>query len=78
VSGDFSLDALEREPITRVIARTATLEEATAMFEIDTSTLWRKRKKYENSKEYLAQLSCGDGIAVTKRITGFYLLDIPS
>ena len=47
VGGDFSLDAIEREHITRVIARTATLDEAAAALGIDASTLWRKRKKYE-------------------------------
>jgi NtrC-family two-component system response regulator AlgB len=45
--GDFSLDAIEREHITRVVARTATLDEAAAVLGIDASTLWRKRKKYE-------------------------------
>ena len=48
VGGDFSLDAIEREHITRVIARTATLDEAAAVLGIDASTLWRKRKKYED------------------------------
>jgi two-component system, NtrC family, response regulator AlgB len=47
VGGDFTLDAIEREHITRVAARTATLEEAAAVLGIDASTLWRKRKKYE-------------------------------
>ena len=47
VGGDFTLDAIEREHITRVIARTATLDEAAAVLGIDASTLWRKRKKYE-------------------------------
>ena len=47
VGGDFSLDAIEREHITRVVARTATLDEAAAVLGIDASTLWRKRKKYE-------------------------------
>jgi len=47
VGGDFSLDVIEREHITRVIARTATLDEAAAVLGIDASTLWRKRKKYE-------------------------------
>jgi NtrC-family two-component system response regulator AlgB len=47
VGGNFSLDAIEREHVTRVIARTATLDEAAAVLGIDASTLWRKRKKYE-------------------------------
>jgi NtrC-family two-component system response regulator AlgB len=48
IGGDFSLDAIEREHITRVVARTATLEDAAAILGIDASTLWRKRKKYES------------------------------
>jgi Bacterial regulatory protein, Fis family len=30
-----------------VLARAPTLEDAAAILKIDTSTLWRKRKKYE-------------------------------
>ena len=45
--GDFSLDEIEREHILRVTARTKTLEEAAEILKIDTSTLWRKRKRYE-------------------------------
>ena len=48
VGGDFSLEALEREHIARVLARNATIEGAAAILGIDASTLWRKRKKYEN------------------------------
>ena len=47
LGGEFSLDAIEKEHITRVLARTQTLEEAAAILGIDASTLWRKRKKYE-------------------------------
>jgi len=47
LGGDFTLDAIEREHITRIIARTQTLDEAAAVLGIDASTLWRKRKKYE-------------------------------
>jgi len=47
VGGDLSLDELEREHIRRVLARTATLEEAARILGIDDSTLWRKRKRYE-------------------------------
>jgi NtrC-family two-component system response regulator AlgB len=50
VGGDFTLDAVEREHVTRVVARTATLEEAAAVLGIDASTLWRKRKKYEDER----------------------------
>jgi len=47
LGGDFSLDAIEQEHITRVVARTPSLEDAAAILGIDASTLWRKRKKYE-------------------------------
>jgi NtrC-family two-component system response regulator AlgB len=47
LGGDYSLEAIEREHIIRVIARTATLDDAAAILGIDASTLWRKRKKYE-------------------------------
>ncbi len=47
VGGNFSLEDIEREHITRVIGRSPTLEDAAAILGIDTSTLWRKRKKYE-------------------------------
>src|SRR5262249_55946999 len=47
LGGDFTLDDLEREHILRVLARTATLEEAAEILGIDSSTLYRKRKRYE-------------------------------
>jgi NtrC-family two-component system response regulator AlgB len=46
VGSDISLDDLEKEHILRVLSRKATLEEAALSLGIDTSTLWRKRKKY--------------------------------
>ncbi len=46
VGGDVSIDALEREHIARVIARSATLEAAARLLGIDTTTLQRKRKRY--------------------------------
>ena len=48
VGGDFSLEAIEREHIARVVARAATLDDAAAILGIDASTLWRKRRKYES------------------------------
>jgi NtrC-family two-component system response regulator AlgB len=45
VGGDFTLDALEREHIVRVLVRHPALEEAAAVLGIDVSTLWRKRKR---------------------------------
>ena len=48
LGGDFSLEEIEREHISRVLARTTTLEDAAAVLKVDPSTLWRKRKKYED------------------------------
>lgn len=45
LGGDFSLDAVEREHIMRVVARAPTLDDAAAILGIDASTLWRKRKR---------------------------------
>jgi two-component system, NtrC family, response regulator AlgB len=47
LGGDFSLEEIDREHITRVVARSPTLEDAAAILKIDASTLWRKRKRYE-------------------------------
>jgi NtrC-family two-component system response regulator AlgB len=47
VGGDFTVEEIEREHILRVTGRTATLEQAAEILKIDTSTLWRKRKRYE-------------------------------
>ena len=47
VGGDFTLDEIEREHILRVRRRSETLEDAARILGIDTSTLWRKRKKYD-------------------------------
>ncbi len=47
LGGNYSVDAIEREHIMRVIARTPTLDDAAVILGIDSSTLWRKRKKYE-------------------------------
>jgi two-component system, NtrC family, response regulator AlgB len=41
-----SLEEIEREHIVRVLAESATLEEAAATLGIDVTTLWRKRKRY--------------------------------
>ncbi|MEW6660753.1 MAG: sigma-54 dependent transcriptional regulator [Thermodesulfobacteriota bacterium] len=47
LGGDYSVEQVEREHILRVLARTATIEEAAQVLGLDPSTLWRKRKKYE-------------------------------
>jgi two-component system, NtrC family, response regulator AlgB len=47
LGGNYSLELIEREHILRVLARTSSLEEAAHILGIDASTLWRKRKKYD-------------------------------
>ncbi len=47
LGGNYSLELIEQEHILRVLARTSTLEEAAHILGIDASTLWRKRKKYD-------------------------------
>jgi len=46
VGAEVTLDDLEKEHILQVLARKPTLEEAARCLGIDSSTLWRKRKKY--------------------------------
>jgi NtrC-family two-component system response regulator AlgB len=41
-----SLEELERQHIVRVLAQSATLEEAAATLGINVTTLWRKRRRY--------------------------------
>src|SRR5207244_2631559 len=47
IGGRFTLDEIERAHIAAVVAQSKTMEEAAAQLGIDDSTLWRKRKKYE-------------------------------
>jgi NtrC-family two-component system response regulator AlgB len=47
VGGDYTVEAIEREHILRVINRTRTQEDAARILGLDASTLWRKRKRYE-------------------------------
>jgi two-component system, NtrC family, response regulator AlgB len=47
LGGEFTLDAIEREHILRVLARASSQEEAARVLGIDDSTLWRKKKRYE-------------------------------
>ncbi|MBI5547338.1 MAG: sigma-54-dependent Fis family transcriptional regulator [Deltaproteobacteria bacterium] len=51
LGGDVSLEELEREHIERVIERVPTLEEAARVLGIDSSTLWRKRRKFEGGAD---------------------------
>ena len=48
VGGRFTLEEMERAHITAVVAPRKTMEDAAAILGIDDSTLWRKRKKYED------------------------------
>ena len=47
LGGDFTLEQIEHDHIVRVLQRTPTLEDAARVLGIDSSTLWRKRKKYD-------------------------------
>jgi two-component system, NtrC family, response regulator AlgB len=49
LGGNYSLEAIEREHILRVITYAPTLEEAAKILGIEPSTLWRKRKRYEET-----------------------------
>jgi two-component system, NtrC family, response regulator AlgB len=46
VGGAFTLDQVEAEHLRRVLAATATLDQAANVLGIDPSTLYRKRKRY--------------------------------
>jgi NtrC-family two-component system response regulator AlgB len=47
VGGPFTLEELERAHVSATVARAKTMEEAAAILGIDDSTLWRKRRRYE-------------------------------
>jgi NtrC-family two-component system response regulator AlgB len=45
LGGDFTFDQIEREHMLRVLERHTKVEEASRILGVDTSTLWRKRKR---------------------------------
>jgi NtrC-family two-component system response regulator AlgB len=47
VGGKFALDEIERAHVSAIVAQAKTMEEAATLLGIDDSTLWRKRKRYE-------------------------------
>ncbi len=47
--GDFTLEEIERRHVLALLARNDKLDEVARTLGIDVSTLWRKRKKYENT-----------------------------
>jgi NtrC-family two-component system response regulator AlgB len=49
VGADFSVEQIERAHIMAVMTRTPSLDAAAAVLGIDASTLWRKRKKYDEN-----------------------------
>jgi NtrC-family two-component system response regulator AlgB len=49
IGGRHSLEEVEKEHILSVIASSASLDEATRILGVDASTLWRKRKRYEET-----------------------------
>jgi NtrC-family two-component system response regulator AlgB len=49
LGGPFTLEQIEREHIERTLASTPTAEEAARQLGIDGSTLWRRRKRWEET-----------------------------
>jgi NtrC-family two-component system response regulator AlgB len=47
IGGPFTLDEIERAHISAIVAQAKTMEDAAQLLGIDDSTLWRKRKRYE-------------------------------
>ena len=48
LGGDFTVEAVEREHILRVLSRAATQEDAARILGVDVSTIWRKKRRYED------------------------------
>jgi NtrC-family two-component system response regulator AlgB len=51
LGGDFTIEEIERAHILSVLARARTMDDAAAVLGIDASTLWRKRKRYEEPEK---------------------------
>jgi NtrC-family two-component system response regulator AlgB len=51
IGGDFTIDEVERAHIMTVMARARTMDDAAAVLGIDASTLWRKRKRYDEPEK---------------------------
>jgi NtrC-family two-component system response regulator AlgB len=49
IGGRHSLEEVEKEHITSVMASSVNLDEAARILGVDASTLWRKRKRYEET-----------------------------
>ncbi len=49
VGGEYTVEAIERAHILAVMARAPSLDAAAAILGIDSSTLWRKRKRYDEA-----------------------------
>ncbi len=47
----FTLEEIERQHVTLVMAQTKSMEEAAAVLGIDDSTLWRKRRSWATPPE---------------------------
>jgi len=62
VGGPFTLDEIERAHIMAIVGQSKTMEEAAAVLGIDDSTLWRKRKRYEEADKAGGLLPPGGAI----------------
>ncbi len=49
IGGHYSLEEVEKEHIISVMASSVNLDEAARILGVDASTLWRKRKRYEET-----------------------------
>jgi NtrC-family two-component system response regulator AlgB len=49
IGGDHSVEAIERAHVLAVMSRASSLDSAAEILGIDSSTLWRKRKRYDET-----------------------------